>query len=141
VLQQIAETVTGTPLADLVSERLTGPLGIDGTDWSASYGQGGGGVYCVVEDLGVRAASMSGNALLGDELAAERLTTSDIGGGLLYGLRIMQLGPWIGHEGGCHRLGDPRRLPGCTGVLSNRHRDTAATASRVDQPDRRPSTD
>lgn len=140
VLQQIAETVTGTPLADLVSERLTGPLGIDGTvlppnddttlpdpvshgyltefcvdeitqmggsadvgtdatDWSASYGQGGGGMYSVVEDLGVWAASMSGNALLGDDLAAERLTTSDIGDGLLYGLGIMQLGPWIGHEG------------------------------------------
>lgn len=137
ILQQIAETVTGKSIQELVSERLTVPLGMsetalpsnadttlpepvshgymspacveelvrdgaepvpadtDTTDWNASYGQIGGGMHSTLADLGTWAASMSGSALLSDELAAARLESLAAG----YGLGIMQIGTELGHEG------------------------------------------
>ena len=52
-------------------------------------------------DLGIWAASMSGTALLSDELAAQRLEMHDaaLGGPLTYGLGIMAVGTQFGHEG------------------------------------------
>ncbi len=143
ILQEIAETLTGQPIQELVTERLTEPLGMpdtalpynddttlpepfargymspacneelvgdgadpvpdgtDLTDWNASYGQIGGSMHSDLDDLGTWAASMSGSALLSDELAAQRLEMHDaaLGGPLTYGLGIMQAGTQFGHEG------------------------------------------
>ena len=142
ILQEIAETLTGQRIQELVTERLTGPLGMpdtelpynedtsladpvshgymteacneelvtdganplpvgtDLTDWNASYGQIGGGMSSTLADLGTWAASMSGNSLLSDELAAERLEMHDAGLIIFtYGLGIMQAGTQLGHEG------------------------------------------
>lgn len=71
----------------------------DTTDWSISYGQGGGGMTSTLRELGAWAASMSGNSLLPQELASKRLKTRSIGFGLNYGLGMMRVGPWYGHEG------------------------------------------
>lgn len=75
----------------------------DPTDWSVSYGAGGGGFTSTLADLGTWAASMSGNSLLDEELQSARLeTTSEIepGAPILYGLGIYQLGDgWYGHDG------------------------------------------
>jgi D-alanyl-D-alanine carboxypeptidase len=142
ILQRIAESLTGKPIQELVTERLTEPLGMPGTalpynedttlpepfargymspacnaelerdgaepvpdgldltDWNASYGQIGGGMHSTLADMGTWAASMSGNSLLSDELAAERIELHD--GGLQvfdYGLGIMRAGTQLGHEG------------------------------------------
>ena len=142
ILQEIAETLTGQTIQELVTERLTEPLGLTGTalpynedttlpepvsrgymspacneelerdgaepvadgldltDWNASYGQIGGSMHSTLTDLGTWAASMSGNALLSDELAAERLELHDADLGLgTYGLGIMQVAGQLGHEG------------------------------------------
>ena len=142
ILQEIAETLTGQPIQELVRERLTGPMGMpntalpynddttlpepfargymspacvaelvddgaepipddtDTTDWNASYGQIGGSMHSDLDDLGIWAASMSGSALLSEELAAERLEMHDAGLVVWpYGLGIMQAGTQFGHEG------------------------------------------
>ena len=146
ILQEIAESLTGQSIQELLAERLTAPLGMpdtalpynedttlpepfargylspacvnelvddgaepvpagtDTTDWNASYGQIGGGMHSTVADLGTWAASMSGSALLSEELAAERLEMHDAGLGVFtYGLGISQFaegfGTQYGHEG------------------------------------------
>ncbi|MEA2025778.1 MAG: serine hydrolase [Chloroflexota bacterium] len=141
-LQEIAESLTGQTIGDLIAERITEPLGMTGTalppnedttlpepvsrgylstaciqelvadgaeavplgtdttDWNASYGQSGGGMHSTIADLGTWAASMSGNALLSDELAEARLQVKDIGAiPFMYGLGIIQFGNEWGHEG------------------------------------------
>lgn len=139
VLQLIAESLTGTSLQELITERVTDRLalgatflppnddtdlpdpatrgyvaggcvneleadgatvdeGTDVTDWNASYGQGGGGMTSSITDLTAWAGSLSGNSLLGDDLAAARLDFADIGG-VEYGLGMLRFGSWIGHEG------------------------------------------
>jgi D-alanyl-D-alanine carboxypeptidase len=140
-LQQIAEQVTGQPLAKLIADHVTGPLGIhhtilppnqnttlpapasdgyinrlgvlglaqdgakvpvwtDTASWNASYAQGAGDMTSTIGDLGVWAASMFGDALLPDRLAAARLqTTTPIAPGVTYGLGILNYGQWYGHEG------------------------------------------
>ena len=76
------------------------PVGTDTTDWSASYGQSGGGMHSTIADLGIWAASMSGSAQLTDELAAERLAFHDAAlGPMQYGLGLIQFGNQVGHEG------------------------------------------
>jgi D-alanyl-D-alanine carboxypeptidase len=72
--------------------------GTDTSAWNVSYGQAAGGMSSTVDDLGIWAASVSGNALLSDDLARRRLRTSDIGG-VRYGLGVMEVGDWYGHEG------------------------------------------
>jgi D-alanyl-D-alanine carboxypeptidase len=142
VLQEVAETLTGQPIQELIRERVTEPLGMtetalpydddtalpeplsrgylraecvqelvddgaepvpagtDTTDWNASYGQSGGGMHSTISDLGIWAASMSGNALLSDELAATRLEMHDFGmAPMTYGLGIIKLANEYGHEG------------------------------------------
>ena len=75
-------------------------MGTDTTDWNASYGQSGGGMHSTIADLGTWAASMSGNALLSDELAEARLQVKDINAiPFRYGLGIIQLANEWGHEG------------------------------------------
>jgi D-alanyl-D-alanine carboxypeptidase len=49
--------------------------------------------------MGIWAASMSGNALLTDDLAAQRLKTTELPEGVDYGLGIFQMGDWYGHSG------------------------------------------
>jgi len=91
-------TACNEELVDDGAEPL--PVGTDLTDWNASYGQSGGGMHSTVADLGIWAASMSGNALLSDEMAEARLQFHDFGSfGALYGLGIMQLLDEVGHEG------------------------------------------
>ena len=56
-------------------------------------------MHSTIADLGIWAASMSGNALLSDELAAARLETHllEVGSPFQYGLGIIELfGEW-GH--------------------------------------------
>lgn len=140
VLQLIVESVTGSPLADVIADEIVGPLGLDGiflppnddttlptpathgyldggcldeladdgatvepgtdvTDWNASYGQGGGGMTSDLAGLLGWAASGSGNALLDDATVADRLELEVLPEGIPYGLGMMQLNTWIGHEG------------------------------------------
>ncbi len=140
-LQEIAETLTGQTIQELIRERVTEPLGMadtalppnedtalpepvahgymsqpcvgellgdgadpvppgtDLTDWNASYGQAGGGMHSTIGDLGIWAASMSGNALLSEEAVNARLRSETGGLDLQYGLGIMKLGDLVGHEG------------------------------------------
>lgn len=141
VLQEIVEGLTGTPLDQVIADRISGPLGLkvttlpppddsaisepsttgsvnglcalelsadgaegvdagaDVTDWSVSSGAGGGAMQSNLTELATWAASGSGNALLSDATAAERLATKLVQEGLLYGLGIMRAGPFVGHEG------------------------------------------
>jgi D-alanyl-D-alanine carboxypeptidase len=141
ILQLIAESITGSPLEDLITQDVTEPLGLAGTvlpppddttlpdphtsgyiagggvtemaddgatvdegtdttDWNTSFTQGGGGMYTTIGDLLGWAQSTSGNTLLGDDLAQQRLETAPIGGGIDYGLGIFKIGTnWYGHEG------------------------------------------
>ena len=70
------------------------------TEWTHSWGQGGGGMYSTVADLGRWAASMAGSSLLSPELAQERLErTVYVEGVGSYGLGIIDLGGLYGHEG------------------------------------------
>lgn len=85
---------------ELKADGATGiKAGADTSDWNASYGQGGGGMHSNIRDLGIWALSGSGNALLSDDIVAERLATEDLNIGLPYGLGIFRVGDWIGHEG------------------------------------------
>jgi len=141
ILQLIAESVTGSTLQDLISEQVTGPLGLDNlylppnedttlpepathgyidgacldevaedgatvepgtdtTEWNASYGQGGGGMTSTIADLLGWAESGSGNSLLDPATAELRVDSVQVlVQGIPYGLGIMPLAPWIGHEG------------------------------------------
>lgn len=90
--QGCVDELTGDGAPDLAVDT-------DTTAWNASYGQGGGGMTSFVHDMGVWAASMSGNRLLPNRLAQQRLQTKDIGIGLDYGLGILNVGPWYGHAG------------------------------------------
>jgi D-alanyl-D-alanine carboxypeptidase len=85
---------------EVVASGGTATAGTDTTDWNVSYGQGGGGMYSTLHDLGVFGASTLGSVLLSDELASRRLEpTADVGGGRTYGLGIFRLGDWLGHSG------------------------------------------
>ncbi len=144
ILQLIAESIEGRPLAESIDERILEPLGMtesslpiedpslpepsaaghlnagcvgelvgdgatdvdtstDPTDWTISYGQGGGGMTSTLTDLGLWADSNSGNAFLSEDLQAARLVAdSEIQPGVpeIYGLGIFQLGDnWYGHSG------------------------------------------
>ena len=72
-------------------------VGTDLTDWNASYGQGGGGMHSTVADLGIWAASMSGNALLSEGLAEARI--APLQEGQPYGLGMLLFANEFGHEG------------------------------------------
>lgn len=75
-------------------------VGTDTSDWNASYGQGGGGMQATITDLGRWGAAGLGNALLPDDLAAQRLKTQALPEGLAYGLGIMDYGDgFVGHSG------------------------------------------
>lgn len=75
-------------------------LNQDVSGWNTSYGQGGGGMRSTIADLGVWGASGVGNALLTDELAAQRLKTTKLPEGLDYGMGIVDYGDgFIGHSG------------------------------------------
>ena len=76
------------------------PDDTDTTDWNASYGQIGGSMHSTLADMGTWAASMSGSALLSDELAAERLEMHDANLGVFtYGLGITEQCPAVGAGG------------------------------------------
>jgi D-alanyl-D-alanine carboxypeptidase len=141
VLQQIAESKTGSPIPELIAEQITGPLGMsssalppndntalpapathgylntqcaqevaadggsapagqDTSDWNASYGQGGGGMYATLTDLGRWGAAELGSALLSEQSANERLKYTTLPEGVDYGLGVMDYGDgFVGHSG------------------------------------------
>lgn len=72
--------------------------GTDVTDRSASYGQGSGGVSSTIGDLGRWAWGFSGNELLSDELADDRLDFRRIDGSE-YGIGLERIGDWVGYRG------------------------------------------
>jgi len=85
--------------ADLT--KLGAPVkpGTDVTDWTASWGQAGGGMYSTVADLGKWAATGLGTSLLPADLAAQRFATTKIPEGN-YGLGLQDWGKgWVGHTG------------------------------------------
>ena len=73
------------------------PAGTDTTEWNASYGQSGGGMHSTIADLGIWAASMSGNALLSEGLAEARI--APLQEGQPYGLGMLLFANEFGHEG------------------------------------------
>ncbi|MGD9573670.1 MAG: serine hydrolase domain-containing protein [Thermoleophilia bacterium] len=73
--------------------------GEDVTSWSVSSGAGGGAMQSNLADLATWAASTSGNALLDPATATERTTTQLLPELIEYGLGIMQVGLFYGHEG------------------------------------------
>jgi len=140
LLQQIAEEVSGSPLADLIKTKVSSPLGLaktylppnqdtalpnpathssvtqsckqefadsdadiklgtDLTNWNASYGQGGGGMTSTLDEMGKWAASETGDALLPADLVKQRNALTPLSDGIPYGLGVLNLGGWIGHEG------------------------------------------
>jgi hypothetical protein len=92
-------------------------------------------MHSTVADLGTWAASLSGSALLSDELAAEHLETKDVGlGNFTYGLGMIQLADQYGHEGeasGCEGWADHDPATGETFVAcTNTCSDTLPSCRR-----------
>ena len=70
----------------------------DLSEYTQSLTRGAGGIYSTVGDLGIWASSMSGTTLLSEDLQAKRLAiTPDVYPP--YGLGIMQVENYLGHEG------------------------------------------
>ena len=89
-------------VAELTGDGATGvDTDTDPTDWTVSYGQGGGGMTSTLSDLGLWADSNSGNTFLSPDLQEARLVAeTPIGGPEIYALGIFQLGDnWYGHAG------------------------------------------
>jgi D-alanyl-D-alanine carboxypeptidase len=84
---------------ELVADGGTATEGTDTTDWSASSGQGAGGMTSTLGDLAIWAASGSGSSLLSPELAARRLETHGGDPPFRSGLGIMDVNGQVGHEG------------------------------------------
>ncbi len=92
--------IDGSCVAELAEDGATIDPGTDTTDWNASYGQGGGGMTSTIADLLGWAESGVGNSLLEPATADERLTSFELlAEGFFYGLGVMELDPWFGHEG------------------------------------------
>jgi hypothetical protein len=89
--------VTGGCVQELADGDATVEEGTDTIEWNTSFAQGGA-MASTIDDLVAWAESMTGNDLLGDDLAAQRLQVAPIGG-VNYGLGIFQVGAWFGHEG------------------------------------------
>ncbi len=74
-------------------------LGTDLTDYSLSYGQGGGGMASTITELGLFAASGVGDAVLQPATAKARDTLATLGDTLEYGQGTLRYGSWYGHSG------------------------------------------
>lgn len=90
--------IAGGCVQEFERDGATVAEGTDAREWSASYGQGGGGMTSNISDLLGWAETMTGNDLLDDDVVERRLALTDIGG-LAYGLGILRVGAWFGHEG------------------------------------------
>ncbi len=87
-------------VADLSSIGVEAEAGTDVTDWSASWGGAGGGMYSTIDDLFAWTSTAMGTTLLPAELGDQRLMLNTDLGRSTYGLGIMGLLPgWIGHDG------------------------------------------
>jgi D-alanyl-D-alanine carboxypeptidase len=73
--------------------------GQDASDWSVSAAKGGGAMQSNLKELGVWAASTSGSALLSEETATLRTKVDVVQDGLTYGLGLMKVGDFFGHQG------------------------------------------
>jgi D-alanyl-D-alanine carboxypeptidase len=92
--------VDGTCVDEFAADGATVDPGTDTTEWSASSGQGGGGMIATIPDLLGWAESTSGSALLDPTTAEQRVgSTEPLSDGTAYPLGITELGPWIGHAG------------------------------------------
>lgn len=85
-------------VAEIRHDGGTGRVGQDTSSWSVSSGQGGGAMQSNLHELGVWAASDSGSVLLAKKTAAVRARTTPLPP-FGYGLGLMKLGPFVGHEG------------------------------------------
>jgi D-alanyl-D-alanine carboxypeptidase len=90
-------------LDDLSSIGVDATAGTDVTDWSASWGGAGGGMYSTLDDLLTWTSTAMGTTLLPTELGNQRLQLdTNLTEEHTYGLGIMglvQLPGWIGHSG------------------------------------------
>lgn len=92
--------VDGTCVDELAEDGATVEAGTDTTDWSASFSQGGGAMTSTIADLLGWAESLSGSALLDPATAEQRVEMLEpLPEGVAYGLGIMEVGEWVGHEG------------------------------------------
>jgi D-alanyl-D-alanine carboxypeptidase len=91
--------IDGGCLDEMAEDGAQVEAGTDTTDWNASYGQGGGGMTSTVSGLLDWAASGTGNSLLDDATVDQRLAVEVLPEGISYGLGIMEVGRWVGHEG------------------------------------------
>jgi D-alanyl-D-alanine carboxypeptidase len=92
-------------LEDLTSIGAEELVGTDVTDWSASWGGAGGGIYSTLDDLFAWTATAMGTTLLPADLGEQRLMlNTDLDGMTTYGLGIARdphfpRPGWIGHSG------------------------------------------
>lgn len=91
-------------LADACVQELTAygtktKRGQDASDRTVSAAKGGGAMQSNLNELGVWAASMSGSTLLSEETARPRTETEVVQEGPTYGLGLMKVGDFFGHQG------------------------------------------
>ncbi len=74
-------------------------IGTDLTDYSLSYGQGGGAMSSTISEVGLFAASGVGDAVLQPATVKARDTLATLGDGIDYGQGTHRFGQWYGHAG------------------------------------------
>jgi D-alanyl-D-alanine carboxypeptidase len=125
ILGRIAERVTRQPLARLLAKRILMPLGlhntyfdpgttirgvhahgyvvsghkIDVTNWTTSYGWAAGSMVSTLGDLKAWASDLVRGARLDRAIQRQRLRFIATPAGYGYGLGIIQLGEFCGHNG------------------------------------------
>lgn len=95
----LQSAVTPSCQQEFESSGATVDVSTDLTDYSVSYGQGGGGMSSTIDELGVFAASGVGDAVLEPDTVTARNSLATLGDGLNYGQGTLGFGEWYGHEG------------------------------------------
>ena len=126
LLGLLIEKLTGTPLPDVIKDRILTPLALTSTyfprdatfatphaqgytsqagavteiatDWNPSWAWAAGAMISNVPDLGRWAKEVATGTLLSPESQAERVAFQDGDGGR-YGLGLWELDGWVGHGG------------------------------------------
>jgi D-alanyl-D-alanine carboxypeptidase len=95
--------VTASGVEPLTTAGGTLEPNTDVTDWTASWGGAAGIMSSTLEDLATWAGADFGSALLSESLQQERTEFEPVDKQaplLDYGLGLMQIGSWLGHQGG-----------------------------------------
>jgi D-alanyl-D-alanine carboxypeptidase len=111
--------VTASGVEPLTAAGGTLEPNTDVTDWTASWGGAAGIMSSALEDLATWAGTDFGSALLPESLQQERTEFEPLAEQeplVEYGLGLMQIGSWVGHQGG---------IPGWT-TLAMRDSDSGA---------------